>query len=139
MGGILTFLFLGSLLAQIIAGPLTDRYGHKNILVISLFILALGIIGFTNAESVTVMFALVFITGMGQGGVDIGTNLVVSDVSPGDNTSALNLLHFFFGVGAFIGPGFNRIRDCQGGFRAYRALVRCRCAHPDRDPDHFFT
>lgn len=104
VGGIITFLFLGSLLAQIIAGPLTDRYGHKNILVISLFILGLGIISFTNAESVTVMFALVFITGMGQGGVDIGTNLVVSDVSPGDNTSALNLLHFFFGVGAFIGP-----------------------------------
>ena len=104
VGGIITFLFLGSLLAQIIAGPLTDRYGHKNILVFSLFILGLGIISFTNAESVTVMFALVFITGMGQGGVDIGTNLVVSDVSPGDNTSALNLLHFFFGVGAFIGP-----------------------------------
>ena len=104
VGGIITFLFLGSLLAQIVAGPLTDRYGHRNILVGALVILGLGIIGFTFAHSLPVMLALVFVTGIGQGGVDIGANLVVSDAAPGKNTGALNLLHFFFGVGAFIGP-----------------------------------
>jgi fucose permease len=104
VGGVLTFLFLGSLLAQIIAGPLTDRYGHRNVLVVSLFILGLGIIGFTNAFTIALMFGLAFVTGIGQGGVDIGANLVVSDSAPGDNTAVLNLLHFFFGVGAFIGP-----------------------------------
>ncbi len=104
IGGIITFLFLGSLLAQIVAGPLTDHFGHSNILVAALIILGLGIIGFTFARSLPVMFTLVFIAGMGQGGVDIGANLVVSDSAPEDNTSVLNLLHFFFGVGAFLGP-----------------------------------
>lgn len=104
VGGIITFLFLGSLLAQIVAGPLTDRFGHSNILVSALIILGLGIIGFSFAHSLPVMLALVFVAGIGQGGVDIGTNLVVSDAAPGNNTSALNLLHFFFGLGAFIGP-----------------------------------
>ncbi len=104
IGGIITFLFLGSLLAQVAAGPLTDRFGHGNTLVAALIILGLGIIGFTFARSLPVMFALVFITGIGQGGVDIGANLVVSDSAPEDNTSVLNLLHFFFGVGAFLGP-----------------------------------
>ena len=104
VGGIITFLFLGSLLAQIIAGPLTDRYGHRNLLVVSLVILGLGVILFTNARSLPMMLALVFVTGMGQGGVDIGANLVVSDAVGEKNTGALNLLHFFFGVGAFIGP-----------------------------------
>jgi fucose permease len=104
VGGIITFLFLGSLLAQIIAGPLTDRYGHRTLLVVSLGILGLGVLLFTNARSLPMMLALVFATGMGQGGVDIGANLVVSDAVGEKNTGALNLLHFFFGVGAFIGP-----------------------------------
>jgi fucose permease len=115
VGGIITFLFLGSLLAQIVAGPLTDRFGHSNILVTALVILGLGIIGFTFARSLPVMFILVFIAGMGQGGVDIGANLVVSDSAPEDNTSVLNLLHFFFGLGAFIGPALIGIAIASTG------------------------
>ena len=104
IGGVLTFLFLGSVIAQVVAGPLTDRLGHKPILVVSLVILCAGIIGFTYAQALPVMLLLALIAGLGQGGVDMGANLVVADAAPGNNTSALNLLHFFFGLGAFIGP-----------------------------------
>jgi fucose permease len=104
IGGVLTFLFLGAFIAQIIAGPLTDRFGQKIILTFSLFILSLGIIGFTNVHTLLLMFLFFFITGLGQGGVDIGANLVVADAYPENNTSVLNLLHFFFGLGAFLGP-----------------------------------
>lgn len=104
IGGVLTFLFLGSLIAQIVAGPLTDKVGQKAVLVVSLLILGVGIIAFTNTPSLPWMFALFLFTGLGQGGVDLGANLVVTNAYPRNNTSLLNLLHFFFGLGAFSGP-----------------------------------
>jgi fucose permease len=104
IGGILTFLFLGSVVAQLAGGPLNDRLGTKPVLVASMGILAVGILAFTNARTLPLMFALALITGLGQGGVDMGANLVVAEAAPRNTTSALNLLHFFFGLGAFIGP-----------------------------------
>jgi fucose permease len=97
-------LFLGSLVAQIAAGPITDKVGQRVVLIVSLLIVAIGITGFTTAKSLPLMLGLVFLTGLGQGGVDLGANLVVSDAYPKNNTSVLNLLHFFFGLGAFFGP-----------------------------------
>ncbi len=104
IGGVLTFLFLGSVVAQLAGGPLNDRLGTKPVLVTSMGILAVGIVAFTNARSLPWMFTLALITGLGQGGVDMGANLVVAEAAPRHTTSALNLLHFFFGLGAFIGP-----------------------------------
>jgi fucose permease len=104
IGGVLTFLFLGSVVAQLAGGPLNDRLGYKPVLVTSMAVLAVGILAFTNARSLPLMFALALFTGLGQGGVDMGANLVVADAAPRNTTSALNLLHFFFGLGAFIGP-----------------------------------
>jgi fucose permease len=104
IGGVLTFLFLGSVVAQLAGGPLNDRFGTKPVLVTSMAFLAIGILAFTNARSLGWMFALALFAGLGQGGVDMGANLVVADAAPRNTTSALNLLHFFFGLGAFIGP-----------------------------------
>lgn len=104
IGGVITFLFLGSIIAQLAAGPLTERLGDDLLLILSLFILSAGILAFINARSLPWMFAFALLAGIGQGGVDMGANLVVADVSSENSTSALNLLHFFFGLGAFIGP-----------------------------------
>jgi fucose permease len=104
IGGVLTFLFLGSLLAQLAAGPLIDRVGQRPVLAVSLLMLGIGIVGLTGARALPPMFAWALFTGIGQGGVDMAVNLVVADAAPRNSTSALNLLHFFFGAGAFIGP-----------------------------------
>lgn len=104
VGSVLTFLFLGALTTQLVTGPLTDRYGQKPLLLISLLLVAISLPAFTNARSLPLMLCLVFLTGMGQGGLDLGANLVVSSAYPKNNTTVLNLLHFFFGLGAIVGP-----------------------------------
>ena len=104
VGAVITFLFLGSLVTQLAAGPLTDRYGQKPLLVVSLLLVAVCLPAFTNTHSLPLMLTLVFFTGMGQGGIDLGANLIVSLAYPKNNTSVLNLLHFFFGMGAIVGP-----------------------------------
>ena len=104
VGSVLTFLFLGSLTTQLVAGPLIDRYGKKPLLLISLLAVAVSLPAFTNAHSLPLMLSKVFFTGMGQGGLDLGANLAVSSAYPRNNTPMLNLLHFFFGLGAILGP-----------------------------------
>ena len=50
------------------------------------------------------MYFFFFFTGLGQGGMEVSGNLVVADAFPKNNTGIMNLLHFFYGVGAFSGP-----------------------------------
>lgn len=104
VGGVITFLFLGSLAAQLIAGPLTDKLGLRVVVLVSLLLVAFGLTTFTNVRSYPLMLALVLFTGMGQGGIDLSANLLVSAAYPRNTTPMLNLLHFFFGLGAFFGP-----------------------------------
>ncbi len=104
VGGVLTFLFLGAFIGMLAAGPLTDRFGQKLVMIVSLVLLAVGIAGFSLVRSLPIMFALFLVAGLGQGGMEVSANLVVSKAALKNNTSTLNLLHFFFGLGSFAGP-----------------------------------
>jgi fucose permease len=104
VGGVYTALFLGALVSQLIAGPLSDRVGTKVVLFVSLIVLGAGVIGFTNASSLWMMLLITFLTGLGHGSVDLCVNILVSRTYTEKNASVMNLLHFFFGVGAFTGP-----------------------------------
>ena len=42
IGGVLSALFLGAFISNLVTGPLCDRIGHKKVLITSLIILALG-------------------------------------------------------------------------------------------------
>lgn len=104
VGGVFTAIFLGALISQLVSGELTDRFGQKRVLIGSLVFLAVGTIGFTLCRSLWMMLAVTFLAGLGHGGVDLSTNVMVSRAFPHKNASYMNLLHFFFGLGAFIGP-----------------------------------
>lgn len=104
IGGVLSALFLGALISNLTAGPICDRIGHKKVLITSLIILAIGFFAFTNVRSLWLILGLTFFAGLGHGAVDLTTNLLVARVFQEKNVSVLNLLHFFFGLGAFSGP-----------------------------------
>ena len=73
-------------------------------MLVSLLLVAFGLPAFVSTRSYPLMLALVLVTGLGQGGIDLSANLMVSAAYPKNNTRMLNLLHFFFGLGAFFGP-----------------------------------
>ena len=104
VGGVLTFLFFGAFIGMLTAGPLTERCGQKIVMIVSLVLLAVGIAGFSLVRNLPLMFAFFFMAGLGQGGMEVSSNLVVSNAAVKNNTSTLNLLHFFFGLGSFAGP-----------------------------------
>lgn len=104
VGGVYTALFLGALVAQIISGPLTDKLGQRVVLAFSLLIIAAGTAGMILSRSIWGLFIITFLTGLGHGAVDLSTNVMVSRTFTEKNASTMNMLHFFFGLGAFIGP-----------------------------------
>lgn len=104
VGGVITAIFLGALLAQITGGLLIDRLGYKKILILSLCVMAAGVTAMTLTRQLWLVLVMTFMAGLGHGSIDICMNVLISQVYNHRQVSALNLLNFFFGLGAFIGP-----------------------------------
>lgn len=103
-GTIFTGMFLGALLSHLVSGPLVDKIGHRVVVVVGLVLLAGGVLALTGSRALPLTLALTFVAGLGHGAVDLGANLWIASAYRDRSVAALNLLNFFFGVGAFAGP-----------------------------------
>ncbi len=103
-GGVISALFAGALIAQIISGPLNDRLGAAPLLRVGLGCVALGMIGLASSHALWLTLASGIVVGIGHGAIDISTNVLVSVAAGAQNVIALNLINVFFGVGAVTGP-----------------------------------
>jgi len=103
-GNVFLLLYLGILLATLIAGPVIDAIGNKVILVTSSALVAAGMAGFAYAHSFggTVMPAVLL--GLGGGGLNTSTNVLVSDLYGEKRGPMLNVLGTFYGIGALCIP-----------------------------------
>jgi fucose permease len=104
IGSLFTAIFLGALISQFAAGPISDRIGQPRVLLAGIFLLSFGLFGFTLFRSLIFVLIFAFIAGLGHGAMDLGSNVLISRVFASRNVSALNILNLFFGLGAFIGP-----------------------------------
>jgi fucose permease len=110
-GMVLTGQFVG-MIAIFSAGHLADRVGKKPFLMVSGALLALGLGGYAISRSFGLLMASCVVTGIGGGGYEIGINAIEADhaesqsqfESKSGSGQAMNLLHFFYGVGAVAGP-----------------------------------
>lgn len=103
-GAIFTALFLGALVSQSVSGPMTDKLGPRPVLIAGMVILVAGMLGVSFAGTYFWLVVSGFIAGLGHGAVDISTNILVAKVFKERSVTALNLVNFFFGVGAVVGP-----------------------------------
>ncbi len=104
MGSVFTGLFLGAIISQAFAGSAQDRFGPRPVLLSGLALLGLGTIGLTLAPSVTLVFILSVVSGLGHGAVDVTTNVMVGELYHHRRAAVINLVNVFFGIGAFLGP-----------------------------------
>ncbi len=103
-GALFSLMSLGILLGSLIFGPLVDRYGYKELLIVcSIFVLA-GLEGIALTPSLGWLKVAVFVFGFGGGIINGGTNALVSDISEEGRSAGLALLGVFFGIGAFSVP-----------------------------------
>lgn len=102
-GMLLSFHSIGSLIASFIAGILPVYLGRKNSIVMLSSAWVIGFAGMLITKSPLMLMVMFLFTGIGRGGINNNNNAVVNDITDGD-PKALNLLHTFFAVGAFMAP-----------------------------------
>jgi MFS transporter, FHS family, glucose/mannose:H+ symporter len=104
VGLIFVVLFAGGLLAQLVAGPVSDRLGARPLFLFGLLLGGLGMLALSTSPSLLILVAVGFLAGIGQGSVDVSCNVMVARAYMGRNVAPLNWLHLFFGLGAVLGP-----------------------------------
>lgn len=103
-GDLQTLLLFGVLISTVFIGPLMDRFGHKLVLVLSAVLVAVALAGFGFADGYRSAQFLSLALGIGGGGLNMATNVLVSDIYNENRGARLNQLGVFFGVGALFMP-----------------------------------
>ena len=103
-GSLFLLLYLGIFVASFVVGPLIDHVGNKANLLTSSLIVALAMLCFVNARSFASASVAAILLGLGGGGLNTCTNVLVSDLYAEQRGPMLNLLGIFFGVGALAIP-----------------------------------
>ncbi|MGN9164374.1 MFS transporter [Tissierellaceae bacterium HCP3S3_D8] len=104
-GMLLSVQSIGNLIASFLGGVVSVYLGRKNAIVILSSMTTLGFAGMVIMKSPAFLLIPFFMTGIGRGSVSNMSNTIVNDVSDGA-PEALNILHTFFAVGAFMAPFF---------------------------------
>jgi len=103
-GELFSMLFVGIIVATAVAGPMIDRFGHQVTLTASSLLAAAGLTGLSLSGSFPAAALSIAVIGLGGGGLNTATNVVVSELYPEDRGRMLNLLGMFFGAGALFVP-----------------------------------
>jgi fucose permease len=103
-GNLFFLLYLGIFCASLVIGPLIDRLGHRPNLFLSSSVVTAAMMSFAAADSYRWAALAAVLLGLGGGGLNLGTNVLVSEVYGERRGPMLNILGIFFGVGAISVP-----------------------------------
>jgi fucose permease len=103
-GRVFIALSCGLVVASLVAGPLLDRFGKRPVLIGAVSLVVVALVSFTWAHSLAPMLALAFAMGAGGSALVTGAHALIADLNADHRAASLNLLDFFFGVGAFVTP-----------------------------------
>ncbi len=103
IGALFTVTFLGGLVAQVLTGPINDRFGQRTVLLLGAALLGPSAVGVALSHNLWLTLFLGALWGLGFGALDVGHNVLIAEVFNGRN-GIMNLLHAFFGIGASVGP-----------------------------------
>lgn len=101
----LTSYFIGITVGQLIYGPIIDKYGRKNPLLISLCIFIVSSIGCSLANSLNILILLRFIQAIGASAGMVSALAIITDVfEPAERPKAFSLVMTVLGVAPIVSP-----------------------------------
>jgi len=103
-GAVFTFLSLGRFIAVSLSALSLDRFGEGRILHLGVWLLGVGLLGFTFSPNWPLHLLTMFFIGLGMGFIGPSLNTLVAAASEGEKGKGLNRLHMFFSVGSLFGP-----------------------------------
>jgi len=103
-GRLVSFRYQGFFLSSVLIGVLWQRGRARLFLVGSSFVLCIALLTIGRWPALPVVYVLLLVVGLSGGLVHTGVDSLLSEIYPDVRTRVLNLVHIFFGVGAFLGP-----------------------------------
>lgn len=132
--GVLTASFsIAQFFATPVLGSLSDKWGRKPLLVISLAGTCLSFLLFAEASSLWILFAARILDGLTGGNVSVAQAMVADTATPQNRAKRFGIigsaLAFGFVIGPFIGGIFNEISpQAPFFFAAAISLIGTLCA-----------
>jgi AAHS family 4-hydroxybenzoate transporter-like MFS transporter len=104
LGPVFSAGLFGLMIGAMILGPVADRIGRKNIIVLSSIAFGLGTLATTLVHDVTWLIVVRFLTGLGLGGAMPNAVALTSEFSPHRRRATMVMAMFCgFSVGAALG------------------------------------
>ena len=105
MIGILLAVYgAGSLCSVLISGMLADSLGKRRIVLCAAPVMCLGLLCAATAGAAALLFAGLFLAGMGFGPSESMSSAMLTDENPGASTRWMNVSQIFLGAGAVAAP-----------------------------------
>ncbi|NDD63201.1 MAG: MFS transporter [Acidobacteria bacterium] len=101
-GWLSTMAFFGFASSILVASPMLDGLGMRNLLYLAFGLHIVGIIGFIGAPSYTIMAVASLLAGFGNGLVEAVINPLIATLYPEEKTHKLNVLHAWWPGGLII-------------------------------------
>jgi len=112
-----SFSFMQFLMAPF-WGNLSDRYGRKPILLVSIGITGLGYVLFAQADTLFLLFAARILAGIGSANISTA-QAYISDITPADKRAkAFGIIGAAFGLGFIFGPSLGGFLKTNYGVEA---------------------
>jgi DHA1 family bicyclomycin/chloramphenicol resistance-like MFS transporter len=106
---IISVIFFGMMLGQLICGPLSDDIGRKKILYAGLFVFAIGSVVCYTAKSIEIMLLGRFIQGVGIAGPNVAAIAIVRDKYSGqDMARIMSLVMMIFMAMPAVAPAMGQ-------------------------------
>lgn len=94
-------------LTQLIAGPLSDAYGRKSLLLMAVFMQIVAVIGILISSSISQMIIFRFVQGMGAAFMMVPARAILNDVFDGHELKKqFNYCTISFAIGPIVAPFF---------------------------------
>jgi MFS family permease len=126
--GVLGFLAsawnVGYLLTPV-GGIMSDRYGEPVVLVASFAATGAAVGLASGAPNYLALLGVFFVAGIGSAFGEVSMNSLVTKAYPNRSGFALNALHLFFSMGAFIGPALAGLLIVAYGSWRLPYLIAC--------------
>jgi len=143
--GILTASFsIAQFFATPILGSLSDKFGRKPLLIISLVGTCISFVMFAEARSVLMLFAARILDGLTGGNISVAQAMVSDTSSSEDRAKNFGIIGSAFGFGFVIGPAIGGILSkislqAPFWFSAGIALIGVLCIYfflKETNPEH---